>query len=224
MLGNGSRDARRTELYLDGLMAADERRVAEVPADVDVDPAVRSAARELRAGLTRVHPSFQFEESLAARLAAGAARLQAGLSLEEAPATAIRGTVAPFRSRSTGAAAVAPSAAESAATVAAAEPAVAVAAGDLAPEPAGQSPAIWTVAAFRRFPEMATRQSRPLIVGGVGVGVASAAIGAVYVAWRHSHPASGRMGRAARAAHGRAPHAGRGHRTGVIDGILGVVS
>ena len=40
--------------------------------------------------------------SLAARLAAGAARLQAGLSVEECPAPAAPGTVAPFRSRSTG--------------------------------------------------------------------------------------------------------------------------
>ena len=222
MLGNSARDARRTERYLDGLMAADERRAAEVPTDVDIDPAVRLAARELRAGLTRVHPSFRFEESLAARLAAGAARLQAGLSVEEAPAPVTPGTVAPFRSRSPGAVDATLAAADLEA--AQPEPAAVAAAGEPAPAPSGQSPAIWTVAAFRRFPEMAARPSRPLIVGGVGVGVASAAIGAVYVAWRHSHPASGRMGRAVRAAHGRATRASRGRQTGVIDGILGVVS
>ena len=38
MLGNRARDARRTERYLDGLMAADERRAAEVPTDIDIDP------------------------------------------------------------------------------------------------------------------------------------------------------------------------------------------
>ena len=71
---------------------------------------------------------------------------------------------------------------------------------------------------------MAARPSRPLIVGGVGVASAAISIGAVYVAWRHSHPASGRMGRAARAAHGRRPPGSGRRRTGVINGILGVVS
>jgi alkanesulfonate monooxygenase SsuD/methylene tetrahydromethanopterin reductase-like flavin-dependent oxidoreductase (luciferase family) len=80
------------------------------------------------------------------------------------------------------------------------------------------------VTAFRRLPDMTTGPRRPYLVGGVGVGVASAAIslGAVYVAWRYSHPASGRMGRAVRAAHGRSSHSGR--RSGVINGIRGVVS
>jgi hypothetical protein len=75
---------------------------------------------------------------------------------------------------------------------------------------------------LRRLPEMAARQSRPLIVGGVGV-ASAISIGAVYVAWRHSHPASGRMGRAARAAHNRATGSGR-RRAGIVDGILEVVS
>jgi len=49
-------------------MAADRRRVSEFPVDVDIDPSVRLAARELRAGLVRVHPSFRFEERLVHRL------------------------------------------------------------------------------------------------------------------------------------------------------------
>ena len=69
MLGGASRDARRTERYLDGLMEGEERGAQEVPMDLDLDPAVLFAARELRAGLIRVHPSFRFEEGLAARLA-----------------------------------------------------------------------------------------------------------------------------------------------------------
>jgi len=193
-------------------MAADDRRAAGAPADADLDPDVRFAARELRAGLTRVHPSFRFEDALAARLRAGAARLRAGLPIEELAPVAPAGIVEPFRNFSMRAAADADTAAASAAAAATAE--------------AVHSRAIWPAAALRRLPEMAARPSRPLIVGGVGVGVASAAlsIGAVYVAWRYSHPASGRMGRAARTAHGRSGPSNQSRRSGVINGIRGVVS
>jgi hypothetical protein len=206
MLTGGTRDARRTERYLDELMAADQRRVSEFPVDVDMDPAVRLAARELRADLVRVHPSFRFEEALAARLAAGAMRLRAGLHVEidEEAAPATPGTMSAFRSHS-------PAAQGSAVT------AMPPASGPTEPQTAVSA------SAFRRLPEMAARQSRPLIVGGVGVASAAISIGAVYVAWRHSHPASGRMGRAARTAHGRATGSSR-RRTGVLNGILGVVS
>jgi hypothetical protein len=207
MLGHETRDARRTERYLNGLMSADERRAHEIPADTELDPAIRLAAGELRSGLVRVHPSFRFEESLATRLGEGAARLRAGQPVEAAPVDAERGSVAQFRGypgRGEGAATAAPSA--------------------TAPEARGR--ALWPTAAFLRLPDMATRPSRPLIVGGVGVGVASAAIsiGAAYVVWRHSHPASGRMGRAVRQAHSRASQPSHGRRSGVIHGILGVVS
>ena len=194
-------------------MAADDRRAAGAPADADLDPDVRFAARELRAGLTRVHPSFRFEDALAARLSAGADRLRAGLAIEELAPAAPAGIVEPFRSPSISAAADLDAATVAAATAAATAAAV-------------HSRAIWPAAALRRLPEMAARPSRPLIVGGVGVGVASAAlsIGAVYVAWRYSHPASGRMGRAARAAHGRTGPSNQSRRSGVINGIRGVVS
>jgi hypothetical protein len=182
-------------------MAADERRVSDFPVDVEVDPAVRFAARELRASLTRVHPSFRFEEALAARLAAGAARRESGLPLEETVAPARPGTVAPFRRPG---------------MVAATRLPAATATADNA---RSMSPG----AAFRRLPEMASHPSRPMIMGGVGV-ASAISLGAVYVAWRHSHPASGRMGRAARAAHGRSAHSGRNRRPGVINGIIGVVS
>jgi hypothetical protein len=207
MLGHGTRDARRTERYLDGLMAADDRRAQEVPVDADLDPAIRLAARELRSGLTRVHPSFRFEDALAARLAAGALRMRAGLPLDEANTGPMPGTLAQFRRSESGADVAAAPDTEASATPVARGHAL--------------SPAAW-----RRLPDRSTRPSRPLIVGGVGVGVASAAIsiGAVYVAWRHSHPASGRMGRAVRAAHGRSSHPSHSRRAGVINGILGVVS
>jgi hypothetical protein len=209
-------------------MAADERRASEVPSDAEMDPAVRFAARELRAGLSRLHPSFRFEDALAARLTEGAARLRAGLPVEEAAPKGGRGMVAPFRSRSVGGAGASVPAGGPAAELAAALVAAPAAAPatDPAAAPATRSRAIWRASAFRHLPARTARPSRPLIVGGVGVGVASAAIsiGAVYVAWRHSHPASGRMGRAARVAHGRAAHSGAGRRTGVINEILGVVS
>jgi hypothetical protein len=205
MLGDGTRDARRTERYLDGLMDAGDRRALQVPNDTDLDPAVLLASRELRAGLTRVHPSFRFEDSLAARLGVSAARLKAGLPAEDGATRDGWGAVAPFRGNST-------ASAHDAAT-----PAIIAA-------PAARSRGLWAAAAFRRLPDSA-RQSRPLLVGGVGVGVASAiSIGAVYVAWRYSHPASGRMGRAVKAAHSRSAHSGQGRRTGVINEILGVVS
>jgi hypothetical protein len=220
MLGDGTRDARRTDRYLDRLMAADERHAPEAPVDPELDPAIALAARELRSGLVRVHPSFRFEESLSARLAAGAARMRAGLPVESV-AVAASGAITPFRRRSAPAlpavvVAAAGPVAESA-VVAVQDPAVGLVA-------ATQPRAVWPSAAFRRFPDMAARPSRPLIVGGVGVASAALSIGAVYVAWRHSHPASGRMGRAARAAHGRTGHSSHGRRYGVINGILGVVS
>ena len=205
MLGSGTRDARRTERYLNGLMAADDRGTSDGPVDTDLDPGIRVAAEALRSGLVRVHPSFRFEESLSARLAAGALRLRSGLPVDT-EAVVAPGTVAPFRGR-----AIAP------AEEPAAEPA--------APStPPAHSRAIWSAAAFRRLPDMTARPSRPLIVGGVGVASAAISLGAVYVAWRHSHPASSRMGRAARAAHGRTGHPGHGRRSGVINGIRGVVS
>jgi hypothetical protein len=190
-------------------MAADERRSPEIPVDVDLDPAVRFAAGELSTGLVRVHPSFRFEDALASRLSAAAARLKAGLPVEEyLPLPA--GVLAEFPSPA-GHAAGATGAAGATSTAGAAGTAI-----------RSTGPA----AALRRLPERAGHPSRPLIVGGVGVGVASAALslGAVYVAWRHSHPASGRMGRAARAAHGRTGHSSQHRRAGVINGILGVVS
>ncbi|MGD0122400.1 MAG: hypothetical protein ABSC46_07560 [Candidatus Limnocylindrales bacterium] len=209
MLGNRTRDARRTERYLDGLMAADERRASDGPVDTDLDPAIYVAAQALRSGLVRVHPSFRFEESLSARLAAGALRLRSGLPVD-AEAVIVPGTVASFRGRSF-------TPAEEPAAAPVSEPAAST-------TPPVHSRTIWPAAAFRRFPDMTARPSRPLIVGGVGVASAAISIGAVYVAWRHSHPAASRMGRAARTAHGRTGHSGHGRRSGVINGILGVVS
>jgi hypothetical protein len=54
--------------YLDALLAGAERRAADVPADLRLEPVVRGVALTLQRGLVRVHPSFRFEERLASRL------------------------------------------------------------------------------------------------------------------------------------------------------------
>lgn len=197
MLGGSSRDARRTERYLDGLMEAEERGVAEVPMDLDLDPAVLFAARELRAGLIRVHPSFRFEEGLAARLGKIGGATQDGRGEPPAPAP-----VAPFRVPGV------------AAPAAPAVPTGRIAARD----------GLATPSAPRRL-SLAARPSRPLVVGGVGVASAAISIGAVYVAWRWSRTSHTPMVRAVRAARsGRANASGHGRRAAVLQGILGVMS
>jgi hypothetical protein len=95
MLGGGTRDARRTERYLDGLMAAEESGAAGAPMDLDLDPAVLFAARALRADLVRVHPSFRFEEGLAARLAEVAGG--AGRTPDGRLGPDLGASIAPFR-------------------------------------------------------------------------------------------------------------------------------
>jgi len=190
MLGHGDRDALRTERFVNELLAAGDRGADDAPADAETDPAVLLAARALRADLTRVHPSFRFEEALAERLAAAAAATSAG-----APAT-----LAAFP-----------------------EMAVPIADRDTAGIGAVRR-AILPAVAFRRIPEVGSRPSRPLIVGGVGVASAAISIGAVYVAWRHSRPSTGRMGRAVKAAHDRAAGSGRNRRSGSAHGIFGVLS
>jgi hypothetical protein len=192
-----SRDALRTERYLDDLMTADERHSGSAPADLDTDRDVRAAAAALRSGLVRVHPSFRFEEALSGRLAAAALRMGARLPVEAATSAAA----------DRGAAAVA--AFPGAVATTAVEPATVA--------PAGRG------AVLRRIPEIAARQSRPLMLGGVGVASAAISLGAFYVAWRHTHAAPGRMGRAARTAHGRAAQSGR-RRSGIVEEIIGVVS
>ena len=194
MLGDGARDARRTALYLDGLLSVDDRRAADVPADTDLDPGVRLAAQRLRSDLVRVHPSFRFEEALSARLSVGAARLRAGLPVELAESPATAQAAITYLRHGLGA--------DQAATI----------------EAPGQ--------AHLRNQSLPSRSPRPLLFGGVGVASAAISIGAVYVAWRWSHPSATPMGRAARAAHGsRVTHpAGRSRRAAVLQGILGVVS
>jgi len=227
MLGGGPRDARRTERYLDGLMEAEERGVADVPMDVDIDSAVVLAARQLRADLIRVHPSFRFEEGLAARLARTAGRMSAGLSaIEPAEQLVVRtapAPIAPFRASGMAASGMAASGVAASGVAASAE----LASAELASaELAAAHERIATPAVGpRKLPTLATRTSRPFIVGGVGVASAAISIGAVYVAWRWSRASQTPMVRAVRAARsGRGHASGHGRRDGVLNGILGVTS
>jgi hypothetical protein len=217
MPGHEDRDAQRTERYLNELASAASRGALDVPADVDADPLVLAAARQLRADMARVHPSFRFEEALAERLAAAAIRLRAGLPIEAGDVPAVSGAIG--AGPSTGGTLTAfPAAVSVSLPVAAAI----AARGTVATAIPWR--AILPAAAFRRIPEVASRPSRPFIFGGVGVASAAISIGAVYVAWRHSRPTSGRMGRAVKAAHDRSSGSGRNRRSGATHGIFGVMS
>lgn len=69
-------DALRTDRYLDSLLAAADRRACNVPADTKIAEGIRATATRLRRDLVRVHPSFRFEERLAARLGDAAAAMR----------------------------------------------------------------------------------------------------------------------------------------------------
>ena len=68
-------DALVTDRYLDALLAAHERGADHGPAGAEPGPDRRRAADRLARDLPRLHPSFRFEEALAARLAEVAARM-----------------------------------------------------------------------------------------------------------------------------------------------------
>jgi len=68
-------DALVTDRYLDGLLAAHARGTDHAPTGAAPDTALREVADRLARDLPRLHPSFRFEEALAARLAEVAARM-----------------------------------------------------------------------------------------------------------------------------------------------------
>jgi hypothetical protein len=72
---DGEIEAFVVDRYLEGLLSRTPREDAAVPDDL------RATADRLARGLPRFHPSFRFEEDLAARLAA-AASLHAGRLIE----------------------------------------------------------------------------------------------------------------------------------------------
>ena len=68
-------DALVTDRYLDAILAAHARGADHGPAGAPPVAPVRLAADRLARDLPRLHPSFRFEEALAARLAEAAARM-----------------------------------------------------------------------------------------------------------------------------------------------------
>lgn len=160
-------DALVADRYLDALLAAGDRGADDAPADAALDPDLRHAARVLRRSLVRVHPSFRFEERLAARLADLAAA-QSGSAL----AAAGGGTLIPFP---------AGSAATAGALPASADPLLgAILRGDLDP----------TDEAATERAAAAPVDRRPMIVGGAAITSAAISIvGVAIVAWRATRPA-----------------------------------
>jgi hypothetical protein len=68
-------DALVTDRYLDALLAAHARGADHGPAGAEPEADRRRAADRLARDLPRLHPSFRFEEALAARLAEVAVRM-----------------------------------------------------------------------------------------------------------------------------------------------------
>jgi hypothetical protein len=199
--GAESVDALITDQYLDALLEQVERRAARSAARTtertsdgamapesdapqtdsgDLDPALRQAGAVLRATLLRAHPSFRFEERLAAQLAdLAAARAPRALAVgaRRSAGTGRVGDVIPF-------------------------PAIDSPADDplLAAVLAGQLDPSDAAAVDRAIG--ARSPARPLLVGGAITSAAISLVGVAWVAWRASHPGAP-MGRAARATHGR---------------------
>ena len=160
-------DALVTDRYLDGLLAAAERGASATPADIALDAELRAASDLLRRSLVRVHPSFRFEERLAARLA-DMAEVR-GAALRAAPAAVIA-----FPGR--------PHARGDATTPAAgvADPLLA-AVLDGVVDPAD--------AADVARAEGVRFAPRPLLLGGAITSAAISLVGVALVAWRAGHAA-----------------------------------
>jgi hypothetical protein len=90
-------DALITDRYLEALLAAHARGADHGPSLAEPDPSIRFAADRLARDLQRLHPSFRFEEALAARLAEVAARMRLPL------AAGGEGMVVPFHGDDVGA-------------------------------------------------------------------------------------------------------------------------
>jgi hypothetical protein len=67
-----------TDRYLESLLARREQPPTGAASDPELDSGVRVAAHALEAQLVRVHPSFRFEERLAADLQAAGTRQRRG--------------------------------------------------------------------------------------------------------------------------------------------------
>jgi len=163
-----------SDRYLDSLLAARDRHALDVPADLDLSPDVRRVAVRLATGVDRIHPSFRFEERLAAELQRVAAAVRSGALESEALPFETRRRVGRRR-----------------------RPARATAFGRLRgfQAPRFHAPHVGLLTVDTAVP-------RPILIGGALTSAALSVAG-VYVAWRRGQDASGPMARAIRAAHGR---------------------
>jgi len=175
-------DALVADRYLEALLAAADRRAGDVPADIALDPALRDAVRTLRRAFVRVHPSFRFEERLAARLA------ELAVTRATPVAQAGDGVLVPFPPAPADLVARDPGLQE-------------ILEGRL--DPADPALAARAGAPLASVP-------RPVIVGGAVASAAISLAGVALVAWRAARPAPGPMARAARAARSRRLAAGLG--------------
>ncbi|HEV8402674.1 MAG TPA: hypothetical protein VGQ31_06535 [Candidatus Limnocylindrales bacterium] len=75
-------DALVTDRYLEALLAAHARGADHGPSAATPDDPIRRTADRLASDLPRFHPSFRFEEALAARLAEAAARMRGPARLD----------------------------------------------------------------------------------------------------------------------------------------------
>jgi hypothetical protein len=84
----------RLDVYLDELLAGRPGGPTQPEPAPGVDPDLTAAAHALGLALARFHPSFRFEERLAARLRAAGVAPDAGIAAERTA----RGVVIPFAS------------------------------------------------------------------------------------------------------------------------------
>jgi len=185
-------DALVADQYLDALLSAGERHADDAPADAVLEPGLRDAARVLRRSLVRVHPSFRFEERLAARLS-GLAAAQAAPLLA---ASGAGGAPLPFPPRPGTGSGMGQSLAG--VSLGSADPLLeAILRGDLDPADAAA-----VDHASHGGPDR-----RPLLVGGAITSAAISLVGVAIVAWRATRPSTRptnrAMARAARAARAR---------------------
>jgi hypothetical protein len=214
-------DALQTDRYLDALLAAVERRAADVPVDATLDPTLRRAARRLRDELVRTHPSFRFEERLARRLADAAVRMRLATAVGGEAEAALIPFPTPLLADPMLAAELAnPELAallgvREAATPTGDEAAAGAMApsGSMAPDPGAQTataepgrptPAPDTATfmpADALTAPLRSAGARPLLVGGALTSAALSLAGAAFVAWRLTRGApADPMARAVRAA------------------------
>jgi hypothetical protein len=162
----GQVDALITDDYLESLLTARERRADDVPSVAELDPGVRLAATRLADAAARAHPSFRFEERLAARLAEVAARMTlARAAGESGAALASPASVGPIDLAGSD-----------------------LAGSGLAGSGLGPLDAL-DLADPARPEEFAGIPRRPLIIGGTLASAALSIAGAAIVAWRHNRAA-----------------------------------